>query len=305
MSSDSSAPVFDIKRFALHDGPGIRTTGFLKGCPLSCVWCQNPEGIEADRLLWYTDTQCIRCGRCMEACPEDALSKSDDGGRFILIDRDRCNRCGDCVEACPTGALHWDSRSYTVEELAEQLMRDAVFYESSGGGVTLSGGEPTARPDFSVEVLRRCRGGGFHTAVETTLFASRAVVERFLAVTDLFLADLKLIDDEAHRKYTGVGNDAILENIRYVASSECSMVIRTPLIPGITDTDANITGIAAFVAGLEGESPLELLNFNPLAESKYRSLDRSYRFADTLTQLPEERMERLRELARKEGCRVI
>lgn len=297
--------VFDVKRFALHDGPGIRSTAFLKGCPLSCVWCQNPEGIAGEPLLWYHEKQCIQCGRCIEACPKGALSRGGTEDPFVIINRQACNSTGDCVAACPSGALRWDSRSYEAEELVDVLARDAAFYDSSGGGITLSGGEPLHRPDFALEVLTRCRDRGFHTAVETTLYAARKVVDRFIPLVDLFLADLKLIDSESHREYTGVDNALIMDNIAYLAEKERPMTIRVPLIPGITDTEENLRGIARFVAGLPGEVPTELLNFNPLAEAKYRSLNRDYRFADTLAPLDGDTIHRLKGMVRDEGARVL
>jgi pyruvate formate lyase activating enzyme len=305
MDSKLHALVFDIKRFALHDGPGIRTTAFIKGCPLACVWCQNPEGINAKPILWYGNSQCIRCGQCIKACPNGALTGSEDAKTFISIDRDLCSSSGDCVKSCPSGALHWDSRSYSPDELTDQLIRDAVFFESSGGGITLSGGEPMYRPEFAVDVLRKCKEKGYHTALETTLFASRPIIEKFVPVVDLFLADLKLVDDNEHVKYTGVGNGPIMENIKYLAELGKPMTVRVPLIPGMTDSEENIGGIAGFVSGLVGDIPIELLNFNPLAESKYRAMGLRYHFAETLTQLPEIKVEHLRLIVRKAGCRVI
>lgn len=308
MDSESTKPhvktqethhVFDIKRFALHDGPGIRTTAFLKGCPLSCIWCQNPEGITARPVLWYAASRCIGCGKCVEICPSGALSPAID------IDRYACTRCGACVTACPSGALHWDSREYTARELAEQLLKDAVFYESSGGGITLSGGEPMACPDFSLEVLDICGSRGFHTAIETSLFASRKTVNRFIPLTDLFLADLKIIDDEAHRKHTGVSNRLILENLRHVAKAGKALIVRVPLIPGITDTRENIEGISRFVSALEEDVPVELLSFNPLAESKYRTLGLPYPFADVLSQQTAGEVEELKTILKENQCRVL
>lgn len=304
MNTEIRALVFDIKRFALHDGPGIRTTAFIKGCPLSCVWCQNPEGIEPKPVLWYSDSQCIKCEHCIEVCPNNALESNTDNKPFINIDRAICDRSGNCVKSCPSGALHWDSRSYSAEELTEQLVRDAVFYESSGGGITLSGGEPLFQPEFSVEVLKKCKERGFQTAIETTLYASRAVIKKTVPFVDLFLADLKLINNEEHKKYTGVENILILENMEYLAELGCPMTIRVPLIPDLTDTEENISGIARFVSGLNGDIPVELLNFNPLAESKYVAMGLQYRFADTISQLPDEKIKLLKSILQDKGCRV-
>lgn len=305
MNSENRALVFDIKRFALHDGPGIRTTAFIKGCPLACVWCQNPEGIDPKPVLWYSDSQCIKCGQCVDVCPKNALESRAGDKNFIHIDRGICDRTGDCVKSCPSAALHWDSQSYSTEELTEELVRDGVFFESSGGGITLSGGEPLFRPDFTANVLKRCREKGIHTAIETTLFAPRTVIEKTLPYVDLYLSDLKLIDNEEHKKYTGVENVLILENIEYLAGLGRSMIIRVPLIPGLTDTEENIRGIARFVSGLNGDIPIELLNFNPLAESKYKAMGLEYRFARTMFQLSDENIETLKSIVHEEGCRVL
>lgn len=305
MDSETRALIFDIKRFALHDGPGIRTTAFIKGCPLACVWCQNPEGIDPLPVLWYSDSQCIECEHCIEVCPNKALDSKKGNKAFINIDRDICDRSGNCVKSCPSSALHWDSRSYSAEELTGQLVRDAVFFESSGGGITLSGGEPLYRPDFTVEVLKRCKERGVRTAIETTLYASKTTVEKTVPFVDLYLADLKIIDNEEHKKYTGVENFLILKNIKYLAELGRPMTIRVPLIPGLTDTDENISGIARFVSGLNGNIPVELLNFNPLAESKYTAMGLQYRFADSMAQLPDEKIESLKLILQNEGCRVV
>lgn len=312
--------VFDIKRFALHDGPGIRTTAFLKGCPLACRWCQNPEGIPRDPLLFYHREQCIRCRRCIGVCPEGALSAreehsggagdtrntsdtNDQGARtdFITIDRSLCRGCGQCIEACPTRALTWDSTLYTVEELFQELQKDRVFFDSSGGGITLSGGEPLAQPEFVQALLERCHTQGLHTALETTLQTSRAVLERVLPLTRLFLADLKLADPEEHRRFTGVANQQILENARFLADRKAPILFRLPLIPQTTTSHDNISRIARFVKSLPGNYSLELINFNPLASGKYRMLGQPYPYADHTAPLPEPEVEALAALVRAEG----
>ncbi|SIQ15976.1 glycerol dehydratase, cobalamin-independent, small subunit [Alkalispirochaeta americana] len=298
--------VFDIKRFALHDGPGIRTTAFLKGCPLACRWCQNPEGIPRTPLLFYHREQCIRCRRCIAVCPEGALSAREDqpdgaNPDFITIDRSLCRGCGLCIEACPTRALTWDSSLYTVEELFQELQKDRVFFDTSGGGITLSGGEPLAQPEFVQALLERCLAEGLHTALETTLQTSRAVLERVLPLTKLFLADLKLADSEEHRRFTGVENQQILDNARFLADRKAPILFRLPLIPKTTTSHDNISGIARFVKSLPGNYSLELINFNPLASGKYRMLGQPYPYADYTAPLPETEVEALAALVRAQG----
>lgn len=297
--------VFDIKRFALHDGPGIRTTAFLKGCPLRCKWCQNPEGLGTKKVLWYHHQRCIRCGACIAACPTGALSAQPGDDRYIRVDRASCNLSGACVEACPSTALEFDSRDYSAEELVAELARDQVFFESSGGGITLSGGEPLAQPGFAEKVLRLAKEKGLHTAIETTLHIETAVLDRFLPLVDLFLADIKHMDSAVHLANTGVPNEKILANIRYLAECKAHMILRLPLIPAITATDENVRAVAKFVAGLPGDYPLELINFNPLASGKYYALDLNYDFARVTAPLENAEVDRLKALARGEEVTVV
>lgn len=297
--------VFDIKRFALHDGPGIRTTAFLKGCPLTCPWCQNPEGMTSRRQVWYDRAACIRCERCVAACPLGAVKSHPDTDTFITIDRAVCDRNGACVEACPTGAIHWDSREWTVTELVDELERDRVFYETSGGGVTLSGGEPLFQPDFAHAVLTESKRRDLHTALETTLSVNQHALERFLPVVDFFMSDLKLWDDAAHRRTVGVPVGPVKRNIAFLAESGVDLLIRVPLIPEITATNDSIAPIARFVAELPGDVPLELINFNPLPAAKYRALGREYAFSAYTAPYSQEEYDEFVAVARAEGARVI
>lgn len=305
MASESSGLVFDIKRFALHDGPGIRTTAFLKGCPLACIWCQNPEGISPKPQLWYHNEKCIRCEACIAACPQAALSARPEERQFVHIDRQACTLNGACVSACPSGALTWDSTRYSAEELVDELEKDRIFYRESEGGITLSGGEPLFQLDFAVAVLEEAKRRDLHTTIESTLFLKQETLERVLPLVDHILTDIKLLDGEEHRRYTGVDNSRILDNIRFLAERKTSMTIRIPLIPEISATDGNISATAAYVAALPGEVPLELVNFNPLPAGKYSVLGLDWPFTKYTSPLPGEDMQHFADLARQEGARLV
>ncbi|VGO18964.1 glycyl-radical enzyme activating protein [Pontiella sulfatireligans] len=268
--------IFDIKRFAVHDGPGIRTTVFLKGCPLACHWCHNPEGIEPGIQLWYHESRCIRCGQCVEVCQEKALRADPSGGSFIQINRERCALNSDCVSRCPTHALEWAGREVTVGEVMEEVEKDRLFYEMSGGGVTLSGGEPLQQASFCREILKACKDSGLSTAMETCLFAPRETVDTVIPLVDHFLVDLKLWDGQAHRQCTGEDNTIILENFRYLAERHSHVTVRIPLIKNFTDAPDNIEAIEQFVFSVKSDIPIEKLDYNPLTPSKYRRLGKEF-----------------------------
>lgn len=264
--------IFDIRRFALDDGPGIRTTVFLKGCPLSCIWCQNPESICREAEISFYPALCIQCGDCEKACPEHA-ARMNHPGRII---RERCIACGECVEGCPSTALKMVGKHYTGNELAAELLKDRIFYETSCGGVTFSGGEPTLHMDYLSGVIRKLKENNIHIAIQTSGFFDMKEFRRtLLPCIDLIFYDIKLFDSQKHRKYTGVGNEEILDNfISLSAEEKVTTISRTPLIPGITATEENLRQIAKFVRGLGCEN-YELLPYNPGGITKMRTIGNS------------------------------
>jgi pyruvate formate lyase activating enzyme len=287
-----TANVFDIKRFSINDGDGIRTTIFLKGCPLACKWCQNPEGLIPEIRLWYARNICVGCKSCIAACEENALRWDDRG---VAIDHASCTRCSECVVACPTGAIRFDAREMSVAEALEEIKKDRPFY-GTDGGVTLSGGECMVSPAFSLGVLRGCRECGINALIETSLYARPEIVDAFAETTDKIIADIKLIDPARHYLATGVDNALILSNIRRLAQQDTNLLIRVPLIPGFTDDKENMRGIAQFVASLGREIPVELLNFNPMCREKYESLRKTYQFDPDEREIPQQRVDALKQI---------
>ena len=296
--------VFDIKRFAIHDGPGIRTSVFLKGCPLNCLWCQNPEGISGGITLWYFHSRCIRCGDCISSCPEKALSAHPQSSHYIRIDRSLCSNCGACVKVCPSTALSFVGKRLEHEEVVEELRKDETFYKSSGGGITLTGGDPFAQTAFSRAILEEMKNSGIHTAIETCLLASRVELESLVPYVDLFLVDLKVEEATKHVEYTGASNERIKENFAWLAKNHGEIVVRIPIIPGYTDTEENLRGIGSYVAAIDPAIPIELVNFNPLARDKYLVLCEEYPLKQIDSVVSAERMERLRQLISRTGATV-
>lgn len=277
--------ILHLQRFSTEDGPGIRTTVFFKGCPLRCAWCHNPESISPHKQVHWIETRCINCGTCLEICPKSALRKSEIG---LHIDWSLCDGCGICVEECPGGALEMLGKEISVNDLADELEKDRVFYEQSGGGVTLSGGEPLTQSDFAFALLNELRARGIHVAVDTCLICKPETLRRALESSDMLLLDLKLMDAKSHKKFTGSDNRRVFENFKSAAGwlkdmPQKRVWVRTPLIPGATAFEGNLHAIGVFLnetfnGGLER---WELCAFNNLCKDKYRRLGMDWQFENT------------------------
>jgi pyruvate formate lyase activating enzyme len=272
-ASSPSGTLFAIKRYALHDGPDLRVTVFLKGCPLSCLWCHNPEGIKAAQAILTLPEKCVGCGECMEACPQGALRPGLTG---VVRDNETCIACGVCAETCPALAHEAVGRTWTVPEVMTEIEKESPFFAGTGGGVTFSGGEPLAQPDFLEAMLTACGQQHLHRAVDTSGFASAATISRIARHTDLFLFDLKHMDPDAHRRATGVSNAPILSNLRLLAESGARIGLRLPLIPGINDDAENIRRTGLLAASLPGIQGIDVLPYHATAKGKYAKLGMPY-----------------------------
>ena len=264
---DRPGLIFNIMRFSLHDGPGIRTTVFLKGCPLSCSWCHNPEGRKRKPDLMFFESRCVRCGECVRACPHGATVLENGAVRITGA----CRACGTCVDVCAAGARELAGRWVTAREVMEEIERDRLFWEESGGGLTFSGGEPLFQPQFLGALLEACRERNIHTAVETCGYASQRVLLRVARRVDLFLFDLKLLNSVKHRLHTGRGNELVLSNLGALAETGREIIIRYPVIPGINADEANVRQMLQFLEKLRLRR-IDLLPFNPAGAEKYRRL---------------------------------
>ena len=264
--------VFDIKRYAIHDGDGIRTTIFLKGCPLHCKWCHNPEGLDTKVQLGYISNTCMGCMRCIKRCSKGCLSLVE--GKVHISES--CDACGECVDYCPTNSLKIIGQDMSLEMLQKEIEKDRIFYETTGGGVTFSGGEVFMQPEFLLDALKLCKEMGVHTTIESSFMTRFENIEKVMNYVDQFIVDIKLIDNDLHKEYTGVSNEIILANIQKLMHYDVSLLIRTPLIPNITATKENLCAIGEFVSQLEHTVDIELLNYNPLAESKYPMVQQEY-----------------------------
>lgn len=291
--------VFDIDETALHDGPGVRMAVYLKGCPLRCVWCHSPESqARGPEIVWF-ESRCTHCGRCVSVCPQRARRP----GLIPPEDRARCTLCGACVAACPAGALEVRGREITAGEIADHARRLRPFFERTGGGVTLTGGEPTAQAEFALAIARLCREAGLHVAMETCGLAPEDTLTRLAEAVDLFLFDAKHPDPARHQELTGASNEPILANLRRLLERGADVVVRVPLIPGVNDDAATIRALARLVAGL-GAARIDLLPFNPATGGKYSWVGRPHPMPEAQRQ-PPETIARLAAICAECGLEVV
>ena len=266
----AEAIVFDIEKFAVHDGPGIRTVVFIKGCPLHCLWCHNPESQSFEPELLFDSAKCTRCGKCISACPQHCHAMTDGKHSF---NRTACIHCGICADTCPAEALKAVGRKMSVDEVMAEVLKDQVFYRNSGGGITLSGGEPLAHSAFSSALLKAAKKSGIHTAVETSGFAPWERISELLPLVDLWLWDVKALP-EKHEELTGVPAQPILENLKKLDHSGASIILRCPLVPWINDEDAALHHIADLANTLKNVQRIDLEPYHPMGEGKSRNLGR-------------------------------
>ena len=265
--------VFNVQKYSVHDGPGIRTTVFFKGCPLSCAWCHNPESQSPQPEILIAEGRCLVCGQCRAACP---FGETLPGGAVLPARNAPCTRCDACIEACPTGARQRVGQRRTAADVLAEVEADRVFYEESAGGVTFSGGEPLSQPAFLKALLAGCRARGLHTAVDTCGFGRAADLLACAQLADLVLYDLKFMDSARHRQHCGVPNEPILENLHALAALHRRLWIRVPVIPGINDDAENLSALARFVAVLAGVEQVNLLAYHATGQAKHQRLGRSY-----------------------------
>jgi pyruvate formate lyase activating enzyme len=275
MDKNDKISIFNIKRFAVHDGPGIRTSVFFKGCSLFCPWCQNPEGILKTKNLLYYKGRCIECHSCITHCPHEAIEIVTESGK-IHVNRDKCGLCGECVNHCPSGALSFDTNEYSISELVQELGRDLVFFEESNGGITFTGGEPLLQVKTILEIAKNLKKNKIHIAVESSLMIPFSTLKKATEFVDLFIVDLKILDKEQSKKTIGMDLDLYRKNLEYLFANDVDLICRVPLIPGYTQSDTNLKSINSLIRNLnlkyKRNISVEPVNFNPLLKTKYQQL---------------------------------
>jgi pyruvate formate lyase activating enzyme len=271
--------VSNIQKYSLQDGPGIRTTVFLKGCPLNCWWCHNPEGRSARPEIVVMESRCLRCGECIKICPE---SDEDLLAETNLLPPNQCDRCGACVTACPSSARRMIGQEMTIAAVMAEILRDRIFYEESSGGATFSGGEPLMQPKFLAAILSQCRSQGIHTALDTCGFAPPETLLTIASLTDLVLYDLKFVDDALHTKFTGVSNTLILSNLRLLSRQPQNIWLRIPIIPSVNDQPRHLDELGRFVAALDNLQQVNLLPYHKTGMAKFQRLGEEYRLAEII-----------------------
>ncbi|MFX1570184.1 MAG: glycyl-radical enzyme activating protein [Promethearchaeota archaeon] len=295
--------IFDIQNYAIYDGPGIRTLIFLKGCPLKCVWCQNPESQKLTPQISYFEEKCVKCATCINACPNNALQLHKNK---IVRNEELCTTCGTCVEVCPNQVMEMVGKEILVEELVEIVIRDKPFFDNSGGGVTISGGEPTMQIRFLLEILKILKEKGIHTAIETCGYFNDDILEELTKYVDLFLFDIKHIDSLTHKEYTGVANDKILANFSalYLKIGNERIIPRIPVIPGVNTDEDTIRSIASFLNNLNYNGPIHLMPYNKLAKTKYEKVGMGNLYRD-MDELSEEDLQNITRIFQQYSYHVV
>lgn len=298
--SSTTGTIFNIMKYSTHDGPGIRTAVFFKGCPLSCPWCHNPEGQSARPELSFSSDRCVRCGECVKVCPENAISVVDG---VLLTRRDVCRPCGCCSKVCQSRAREIVGKIMTAPQVMEEIEKDIIFYDESKGGVTFSGGEPLMQPDFLTEMLQSCKEKDIHTAVETCGLVKSEDLARIEPYVDLFLYDLKIIDGAKHRQLAGASNRTILMNLRELSQSHDEIIIRFPLIPGINDEGEDVLQIRTFISSLRNVQEIHILPYHKGGIEKYRRLGKEYRLPG-IQPPSDQKLSQIEDIFRRVGLRV-
>ena len=291
--------VFDMQRFSLHDGPGIRTIVFLKGCPLHCRWCSNPESQNNSPIVMYKKSDCFKCGRCISVCKVGAISFDNE----THINREKCTGCGECTNVCPSGALVLKGKTMTIQQAIKELKKDATIFRRSNGGVTLSGGEPLVQHEFASQLLLACKSQGWSTAIETTGFGSSEAIEKVIPYVDTVLLDIKHIDPYTHKKFTGISNEVILKNAKRI-SQITKTVVRVPIIPGCNYSYKDIEDISKFVKTLNNVDTIHLLPYHTFGENKYDLLGIEYTL-DGLKRLSKEDLNEHKKIVESYGIKCI